>query len=81
MEIILIIIIALLVYRILKNTDEIAKLKEVKFELRKGENLKPCTMRFKEGFQITRTSNGEPIDEITVVEYSNLGECNHVNKG
>ena len=64
---------------ILQQIGIIIKLKELeykKFELRKNENLKPCTIKFKEGFSIIRTDTGEPVDEITLVEYSNIGVRN-----
>lgn len=51
-------------------------LNKKKFELAENESLRVCTIRFKEGLSITRTDTGEPVDELTILEYSNVGVSN-----
>jgi len=59
-----------------KICNYLMKLEKNKFELRKGETLIPCTLRFLGSVDVVRTDTKEPVDQITVIEYSNIGAVN-----
>lgn len=43
-----------------------------KFELRPGEKLMTNTLKFTGNVEATKVPSGEPVDSITVLEYSNI---------
>ena len=67
------------VHNIYCELESIHKSLKSKLELRPNERLKVTKVNFKSGLSLTK-EDGEPLDSICLVEFSNVKEQHETNK-